>query len=59
MKETKNKSRKRFGHVMVDRDVFDVAHKYTKKNGHTMNWFVTRAIAAALPKEEEKNLVNA
>lgn len=54
MKETKKRSRKQFGHVMIDRDVFDMAHKYAKKNGHTMNWFASRALEALLEKESRK-----
>ena len=54
MKEIKNK-RKKYGHIMVERETFEKARVYVVKNGRSMNWFCSQAIEAALKnKAEEK-----
>ena len=44
MKNTSKKKKKEFGHVLVEREIFDRANKVFKERGIKMAWATSRGL---------------
>lgn len=54
MRTKTRKTSDRYGHIMVERGIFERVMEHVKDKGYTMNRFASRALEALLEKESRK-----